>query len=489
MSTNPRSAAWLVALWWASLVAVVIAVRPVTVADETRYLAVAWEMHRSGDLLLLRLNGGLYGHKPPLLFWLIELGWRTFGVSVWWPRVVTAAFGAGALLLVFRLARRLAPGDTGMLAAMFTATSLVWVAFAGAVMFDVMLAFFVLLALLQVVRAAEGAGWKAWSLAGLAMGFGILAKGPVTLLHVLPLALLAPWWAPESLRQPGARRRWYAGATLAVGVSAVVALAWAIPAAIAGGEAFREEILWRQSAARIVSEDYHAARPVWFHLAVLPALLLPWVLVPAWWRGMAASVRDRGARIVRFVAAWVLPVFVAFSLMKGKQLHYLLPEVAGFGMLAAAGLAGLRSARPHAPLPRIAAIGSAWVAALVIGALLFGPRLLAPYDQAPFAREIGAAQRRAQPVAHFGTYHGEYVFAGRLEAPLQVVHGPDNVLAWAQAQPDGAVVWRTERPMELDGLRPLATRRYRSGQVYLIRSQDVPAFVEAWRRDPNAQAD
>ena len=121
-----RSTAAIVVLWWAALTAVVIAVRPATVADETRYLSVAWEMHQSGDFLLLRLNGALYGHKPPLVFWLIDLGWRFFGVHLWWPRLLTAAFGLGALYLLSRLARRLAPdrGDVAALAVMITATSL-----------------------------------------------------------------------------------------------------------------------------------------------------------------------------------------------------------------------------------------------------------------------------------------------------------------------------------------------------------------------------
>ena len=69
---------WPPLLWsilWLLLVAVALTTRPLLPVDETRYLAVAWEMHFGGDSLVPHLNGATYSHKPPLLFWLINLGW------------------------------------------------------------------------------------------------------------------------------------------------------------------------------------------------------------------------------------------------------------------------------------------------------------------------------------------------------------------------------------------------------------------------------
>ena len=81
---------------------------------------------------------------------------------------------------------------------------------------------------------------------GAAIALGVYAKGPVILIHVLPVALLAPLWV-GGLARPGA---WYRG----IGVSILVALAlvglWLGPALILGGEAYRGEVLWRQSAGR-----------------------------------------------------------------------------------------------------------------------------------------------------------------------------------------------------------------------------------------------
>ena len=106
--TRRRATLFVVALW-AVGVAGGLAARPAWPIDETRYLAVAWEMYTGGDLLVPHLNGNPYSDKPPLLFWLVNAGWRLFGVSEWWARLVPCLFALGSLLLTARLARRLWP--------------------------------------------------------------------------------------------------------------------------------------------------------------------------------------------------------------------------------------------------------------------------------------------------------------------------------------------------------------------------------------------
>ena len=63
-------------------------VRPLLPIDETRYLSVAYDMFTSGNYLVPHLNGEIYSHKPPLLFWMMNLGWEIFGLNNWWPRML-----------------------------------------------------------------------------------------------------------------------------------------------------------------------------------------------------------------------------------------------------------------------------------------------------------------------------------------------------------------------------------------------------------------
>ena len=100
---------WLSVLLWLVLVLGAIIMRPLLPIDETRYLSVAWEMHTSGSYLVPHLNGELYSHKPPLLFWLMNAGWAVFGVSMEWARMVAPLFGLGALWLTAKMARALWP--------------------------------------------------------------------------------------------------------------------------------------------------------------------------------------------------------------------------------------------------------------------------------------------------------------------------------------------------------------------------------------------
>src|SRR6185312_7268426 len=94
-------------LWWVLLLLPVALFLPALPIDETRYLAVAWEMRLHGDFLVPHLNGAPYSDKPPLLFWLINLGWLVAGMSAWAVRLGVLAASITSLLLFERLARRL----------------------------------------------------------------------------------------------------------------------------------------------------------------------------------------------------------------------------------------------------------------------------------------------------------------------------------------------------------------------------------------------
>ncbi|MDP5347142.1 MAG: hypothetical protein NWQ32_01975, partial [Paracoccaceae bacterium] len=73
-----------------------VLLRPLLPIDETRYLSVAWEM-RLGDHWIVPFKNGLpYDHKPPLLFWLINLVWIP-GVSEFTGRLVAPAFSLATI--------------------------------------------------------------------------------------------------------------------------------------------------------------------------------------------------------------------------------------------------------------------------------------------------------------------------------------------------------------------------------------------------------
>jgi 4-amino-4-deoxy-L-arabinose transferase-like glycosyltransferase len=479
------------------LTLVAIYARPLTPIDETRYVSVAWEMWLRDDWLVLFKNGEPYSHKPPLLFWLYNLGWAVTGVNEWWPRLVSPLFSLGSLLLMLSIGRRLWPGDdaTARHAAWILASSLLWMLFSTSAMFDVMLGFFALLGARGLLIAVEGSMKKGFAWLAFAIGFGVLAKGPVVLLHLLPLALLAPWWRPGL-----AWRRWTGGVLLALLGGASIALAWAVPAAIQGGEEYARMIFWGQTAGRVADAFAHK-RSFWWYLPLLPLLFFPWLTWPALWRRCAALKREGLDAGLRFCLAWLLPVMLLLSLISGKQIHYLVPLFPAFALFAGrlyargrddgalwlpAALAGAAGAGmayyaleglpgklgmwenpPGWPgaalllaailafglgraerrrLPALALLG----AALYVAALAFASgNLWQRYDVHPIAGEIRKLQARGVPLANNGFYHAQFHFAGRLEKPIDELLEPTEIAPWFAAHPEGVlIIYVTPKPGE-----------------------------------------
>lgn len=495
MSRPPSSRAWepVVATGlWLAVVGVALALRPPLPMDETRYFAVAWEMWRDGNFLVPHLNGVPYSHKPPLLFWMMQAGWAVLGVNDGWPRLVAPLFGLANLFLTASLARSLWPErpEVARLAPLLLFGAAFWAVFTTLTMFDMILATFALAGLLGVVRAWREGSRQGWILLVAAIGFGALAKGPAILLHVLPAAWLAPWWGRNWRRPEIGTGGWTLRVLAAVTGGAALALAWALPAGIAGGEEYRNAIFWGQSAGRMV-ESFDHARPWWWYLALLPGLLFPWVLWPRLWQALGRLPDAVGDAGLRLCLAWFLPALVAFSLISGKQLHYLLPffpalalagarllparaEEGRLGwlpgllvLLVAAGVAILPLAVRHLPrwaeglepgwmvIVVVAGIASLFrpsstarrafllallPTALVIGVHLVGARkVAAEFDLRPFSQRLAEWERAGRPLANYGKYHGQFHFAGRLQYPMAII-GDQEIAAWTAAHPGGVIV-------------------------------------------------
>ena len=529
-----RIPVWILA--WLACVGAGIMLRPPLPVDETRYLAVAWEMWLRGDQLVPYLNGVPYHHKPPLLFWLMQAGWTVFGVNEWWPRLVAPLFALAALWLTGGLARQLWPDDRAAagMAPLVLVGCLFWAIFQTLTMFDMMLATCALLGMLGIVKAWRHGGLGGWALTALAIGVGVLAKGPAILLHILPVALAAPWWGPKLPQgpvQPLVKwRTWYLRLLLAVLAGAAIALCWAIPAGVRGGEEYRNMIFWGQSAGRIV-ESFDHARPVWWYLVLLPPLLMPWLAWPRLWRKVIArAVPFDGA--IALLVAWIVPALAIFSIISGKQLHYLLPEFAAFALLMARPLAaggdqpgwrldgvivaaffallGLVTVTlTYLPLPisepvwfdrlhtgwgallflaaagcfvlaKGRAVAGAAALSLSVAALVMVVHLVAreplriAYDLEPIAKYLKTLEDAGRPLGNFGTYHGQYQFLGRLTKPVAELGTDEKATrAFVEQHPDGVIVayYEIDKPRtHPDDVMPIATFRFRDFQVVLWRA-------------------
>ncbi len=335
------------ALWLALCLASILTAtwrHPVPL-DETRYLAVAWEMYSSGDWGIPRLDGAFYAQKPPLLFWLILLGWWFFGVNAAWPFLLEGGFALGTGVVLARLLQDWrvahsppqclpdgAPAAWAVPFAVVTGVALLvacsfWLGMATTLYFDVPLTFFVVWAAWALWRMGQ-TGQGAVRFAA-AVALGVLMKGPLMAIPLVGVVLGWPAWAQQG-------RRVWARVFLAGALGLLPALLWLAYLANREGASAVQEVLAAQGLGRLEEGADHAA-PWWWYLAVLPLVLWPL----AWWPGTWTAWR-RGVALwreppVRFILLAVVPAFVLLSLIAGKRPQYLLPLLPFVVALAAYG--------------------------------------------------------------------------------------------------------------------------------------------------------
>jgi 4-amino-4-deoxy-L-arabinose transferase-like glycosyltransferase len=476
-----------------------VVMRPMMPTNETRYLGVAWEMLTGHHWLVPFQNGVPYSHKPPLLFWLINLVWLP-GISEYAARLVAPALSILALWLTGRLADRMRPGGQfGNAAIVILGTMVPFYFFGGETNFDgiLMLAMVTCAAALWRIGTTPAPRLSHWLAFGVALGFGVYAKGPVIFVHALPLVLAMRWWA-------GPGRFSVTGLLAALLVALGLVALWLVPAFITGDATYREEILWTQSAGRVVNSFAHA-EPWWFYGAVLPMLLFPWIAIPGFWRSRPLD------HVEKFALAWFLGPFILFSLISGKQPDYLLPAMPAAALLlanrwplrrgrpwiVAAVLVGVMAVVLALPtgvlgqqvsdfldlplafvilVPLVLALavlmrwpGLVWLTVPALALALNTAYFIGPAGKIMSPKEIaGIIAERDGSVGYAGSdYRGDFHFAGRLQAPLTLLPDDAAIAAFVQANPEGLIVGRIDQATRPDWV-PQHTIRYRKRDTWAV---------------------
>lgn len=506
--------------------------RPIFPVDETRYLTVAWEMHQSGNWILPTLNYEPYHHKPPVLFWAINLLWSVFGVAQQVAMIVPYLCAFALLLGTARLATRLFPKspEVPLLTVGLFTGSLPFVIYSNLIMFDLLLSVWVIFAITAIWDYIHTRDPKQILVLGLCIGLGLLSKGPVVLLHFSTIVLLAHFWAPPSAR-PLKPIIWPITKAILIGIA--IALCWAIPAAIEGGKEFADKIFWGQTAGRMVNAFDHN-RPVYWYLMFLPLFVLPWISSPAVWRGMKSVLQHKPApdtvNAPKFLAIWAIPVFAAFCLISGKQVHYLIPLLpsvilfltAAFlalddklkkldtGLIIgttviltmipvilklAAGQIGASVEKAmHAEIAFAAMpVWPSLIVTVIVLALGFGIKgqkikgvlaiavammgMISAFQMSAkegFYPHYDLAPMAAElakypdsPLAFVRNYHGEFGFLGRLDRPVQQIL-PKEMKGWFAEHPNGLMFIRTKNPAEYKDYNVIYKQPYRLTNDYVI---------------------
>ena len=200
--------------------------------DEPRNAGCAAEMMARGDWVVPIFNDELRHQKPVLLYWLVMSAYWVLGVNEFSARFWSAALAVGTTLMTYALVRRLAGATTGLIAGIALSTSLMFCVAARAVTPDSVLIFFSTMAMMLYVLgtfpSSSNSGsshsishasylgdtkqlkaWfpqNKWFVIGMyvAMGLGVLAKGPVGFL--LPMAMIGMFMLIQRLPASGTKK-------------------------------------------------------------------------------------------------------------------------------------------------------------------------------------------------------------------------------------------------------------------------------------------
>lgn len=346
--------------------------------DEPRFARATAEMIESGNYLYPTFNGRLRPDKPILIYWLMSVPMRLLGPTSLACRFFSSVGVVITCLFTFLIARRLLGVRAGLWSmAVLPSTLLVMVEGTAATADGILLPTMVGVILLFVYGLTSSLRWYHAAGMGLALGLGLLAKGPVALLSI-PVIVVALWLIGRREVAMASHMERLGGATV---VGALVFIAWAIPANSAtGGEFLRLGVGYHVLARASRPLEHHGGAFLLhlpYYLPVIIAGFFPWTLhLP----GSIAAVLGRrvgGPQFRGLFLAWVVSIVAIMTLVATKLPHYILftwPAMA----LAVGGTLVADSRGGLAHLDRCWLRGGVWFFGPVAGGAVCG-LLAAPF--------------------------------------------------------------------------------------------------------------
>jgi 4-amino-4-deoxy-L-arabinose transferase-like glycosyltransferase len=309
--------------------------------DEPRFTRATVEMIESGNYLVPTFNGQLWADKPILFYWFMSVPIRLFGPTEFACRFWGGIGTAVTCLLTFFIGQRLLGTKSGLWAMVILASTLMMLSVGTLATIDAVLLPIILAVIAIFVRSAVfGTGISYIILAGIMLGAGILAKGPMGLQPLIVIAVTL-WLG----RKAGLGIRRFVrlfGAALIIG--GLIFLAWAIPANNAtDGEFFRIFIGRHVLKRAIEPMEHHGGNFLIYLPYYLPVIIggfFPWTLhLPG---AISSVIGGRiGNQFCRaLLISWVAPIFILMSLAATKLPHYIIFIWPGLALAVAGTISG-----------------------------------------------------------------------------------------------------------------------------------------------------
>lgn len=329
--------------------------------DEGRYAEIPREMLARGEWIVPYLQGEPYLDKPPLLYWLVMASFRVFGVYDWSARLIPALAIHASIMVTYLLGRRSLGERASFWGALALCLAPGFISMGRLLVLDGLLTLWVTLGLFCAYEAVRGRQlrWSWWLASAGACGLGVLTKGPVAVLLLIPPILTFRWLSENCCRTGW--KPWLLFAGIVFGISApwYAAVCIRMPT-------FIRHFLWEHNVVRFLSPFDHQ-EPIWFYgpivlAGLMPATLLLVPLARFLLTSDAVAVRRRCPELgfMLLAGGWCL---LFFSLSGCKLPTYIMPALPPFALVFGYYFAG--SSWQIKRWPRVVALG--WFALLCGG--------------------------------------------------------------------------------------------------------------------------
>ncbi len=332
--------------------------------DETPplFAAAGRAMAETADWLTPRVNGLPRFDKPPLVYWLMGLGYALPGQAIWdplgtWAARLPSALASLVLMLVLAdtvmgwpLQSDPLPRRTGVVVALAFALSPLVLVWSRIAVSDALLCGTLGVSLLLQWRRYASPQSQSWWAAWCVLGLAVLTKGPVAVV-ITGLVLILFAGLQRDLSTLWQRLRPVPGLL----ITAVISLPWYLAELLVEGQPFWDSFFGYHNLQRFTAVVNDHLQPWWFFGPVLVVASLPFTpllilgLVQACLplrKGLASVQAGPETSLQRFAACWLLAVLLLFTCAATKLPSYWLPATPAAALLIGLAASGSARARP-----------------------------------------------------------------------------------------------------------------------------------------------
>ena len=316
---------------------------------------IARGMLSSGDWVTARLDGVLYLEKSPLIYWLIAICYKVFGISDWVARLPVALASIGLALLsaffgIWGFGKR-----AGFYAGLIMSTCVGLFLFTRIQIPDVMLTFTITLAMWACLRALDEQEKRPGLWAGIlaaSLGIGLLLKSLVGIVFPVAAALIYLLVTGQLYSSRTWRRlRPIRGAVIAI----VIAVPWHVLATVRNppyfvwtlksGPGLYHGFLWfyfvNEQLLRFLNlrypRDYNTVPRVYFWLFHL-LWLFPWSVYLPSLAKLSFKPVDRAGQTRLLALCWTGFILVFFTFSTTQE-YYSMPCYPALALLLGSAMA------------------------------------------------------------------------------------------------------------------------------------------------------